>query len=102
MDAMVVGHPKEPDRRPLGRAEEIDLLRELLTRGRAESLDSLRVLALVELDKVIDRVDPCSPLVLNLRVVNENCVAHAIEKPEIRTGEVRRQLPCRPGLFIRL
>src|SRR5262245_543926 len=61
VDAMVVTQPQEPDRRSLGHTEEIDLLRELLTRGGAESLDSLRVLALVELDDIVDRVKPCSP-----------------------------------------
>ena len=78
MDAMVVGQPQKRDRRPTGHAEEIDLLRELLARGRAEALDSLRVLALVELDEVVDRAEPCSPLVLDLRVVDERRVANAI------------------------
>jgi len=68
MDAVVVGQPEKPDRRLFGHAEEIDLLRELLTRGRAEALDSLRALAIVELNDVVDRVESCSPLVLDLRV----------------------------------
>src|SRR5215831_9480498 len=78
MDAMVVGQPKKPDRRTLGHAEEIDFLRELLARGRAEALDSLRVFALVELDDVVDRVESCSPLALNLWVIDERRVADAI------------------------
>src|SRR5262249_24049062 len=78
MHAMVVGQPQKRDRRSLGHAEEIDLLRELLARGRAEALDSLRVLALVELDDVVDGVETGSPLVLDLRVVDEYRVADAI------------------------
>src|SRR5688572_7458283 len=100
MDAMVVAQPQEPNGRPPGHAEEIDLLRELLTGSRAESLDSLRVLALVELDDVVNRVEPCGLLVLDFRVVDEGCVADAIQKPEIRAGDVRRQLPRRPRFFI--
>src|SRR5215475_14417138 len=97
----LLASPKNQIDGPLG-AGEIDLLRELLARGRAEALDSLRVFPLVELDDVVDRVEPCGPLVLALRVVDERRLADAIQKPEVRADEVRRQFPRRPRLFIRL
>src|SRR5579883_293920 len=102
MDAMIVGHSQKRDRWSFGHAEEIDFLRELFTRSRAKTLDSLGKLALVELDEVVHRVEPCGPVVLDFRVVNECRVANTIHEPQIRSGEVRRQFPRRPRFFIRL
>jgi hypothetical protein len=72
----------------------------MLARRRSQALDSFRVLALIERDDAVDRVEPCSLFVLDLRIVDERRVADAIEKPQVRADEVRRQLPRRPRLFI--
>ena len=101
MDVVIVGRPEKRYRWIL-HSEEINFLRELLAGRRAKALNSPWILARVERDNFIDRVEPCSSLALNFRIVDKHRVTDAIEKPEVRGGDVGHQIPRRPRLLIRL